>query len=430
MNPRWKNRPPDSNWGEFGADDQRGRMNWVTREKVLQGVAEVKEGLSFVLSLPLDYPGGNVLNPRRHPPRIAATERSGKQNFAYQVSQDNPMQTDVVCDDLVLLTLQYSTQWDSFAHMGSLFDADGDGKPEPVFYNGFRAGVDVLPGVENSKAESWARYEGSRAEALGIGACFISAFVILAHMAIKSYDLVIALTNGGPGRSTWLPSVFMYQYSFTRNEMAVGAASAVLMLAAISHDLRTQLTLLRLRAEGGEAGEERERMLKTIADMEGMLTATLSFARDEAKSEQRKRMDVGALVSSIADDMADAGLPVVVGAIASAAVAECKPAALRRAVTNLIDNAVKYANKATVGVAMNTEAIEITVDDDGPGIPEDELSRVFQPFYRLESSRNRDSGGIGLGLAIAASIAQAHNGALTLSNRAEGGLRARLTLAR
>ncbi len=111
MNPRWKNRPPNSNWGDFGPDDQRGRMNWVTREKVLQGVAEVKEGLNFVLSLPLDYPGGNALNPRRHPPRIAATQRNGKQNFAYQVSQDNPLQTDVACDDLVLLTLQYSTQW-------------------------------------------------------------------------------------------------------------------------------------------------------------------------------------------------------------------------------------------------------------------------------------------------------------------------------
>jgi len=168
MNQRWRNRPPGSNWGEFGPDDQRGRMNWVTREKVLQGVAEVKEGLTFVLSLPLDYPGGNALNPRRHPPRIAATQRGGRQNFCYPVAQDNPMQTDVVCDDLVLLTLQYSTQWDSFAHVGSLFDADGDGKTEAVFYNGFRAGQEVIPGKENTAAEGWARFEGSRAEALGI----------------------------------------------------------------------------------------------------------------------------------------------------------------------------------------------------------------------------------------------------------------------
>jgi acyl dehydratase len=119
MAQRWKQRPPGSNWGDFGPDDQRGRMNWVTREKVLQGVAEVKEGLTFVLSLPLDYPGGNALNPRRNPPRIAATQRSGAQNFCYAMATDDPRLTDVVCDDLVLLTLQYSTQWDSFAHIGA-----------------------------------------------------------------------------------------------------------------------------------------------------------------------------------------------------------------------------------------------------------------------------------------------------------------------
>ena len=165
---RWKNKPPGSNWGEFGPDDQRGRMNWVTPEKVLQGVAEVKEGLTFVLSLPLDYPGGNALNPRRHPPRIAATQRNGKQNFAYEARQDNPMQTDVICDDLVLLTLQYSTQWDSFAHVGAMFDADGDGKAELVFYNGYRAGEDLKVAPGNPDAEPWARFEGSRAEKLGI----------------------------------------------------------------------------------------------------------------------------------------------------------------------------------------------------------------------------------------------------------------------
>ena len=168
MNPRWKQRPPGSNWGEFGADDQRGRMNWVDRAKVLQGVAEVREGLTFVLSLPLDYPGGNVLNPRRHPPRLAATVRNQRQNFCYAVAQEDPMLTDVICDDVVLLTLQYSTQWDSFAHVGSRFDADGDGKAEIVFYNGYRGGEHVRPAAENAQAEPWARFEGARAEALGI----------------------------------------------------------------------------------------------------------------------------------------------------------------------------------------------------------------------------------------------------------------------
>ena len=142
---RWKNKPPGSNWGEFGPDDQRGRMNLVTREKVLQGIAEVKEGITFCCSLPLDYPGGQVLNPRRGPPRLAATSREGKQFFCRPLVEYNENMTDVICDDQVLMSLQYSTQWDSFAHVGSRFDADGDGKPELVFYNGFRAGEDVVP---------------------------------------------------------------------------------------------------------------------------------------------------------------------------------------------------------------------------------------------------------------------------------------------
>src|SRR3989441_3446678 len=143
-------------------------MNLVTREKVLQGVAEVKEGITFCLSLPLDYPGGSVLNPRRSPPRLASTLRGGKQNFCFPLAAENPDFTDVVSDDLVLLTLQYSTQWDSFAQIGSRFDADGDGEREMVFYNGFRAGEHVVPAVEKNSSEPWARYEGTQAKALGI----------------------------------------------------------------------------------------------------------------------------------------------------------------------------------------------------------------------------------------------------------------------
>ena len=147
-------------------------MNYVTREKVLQGIAEVKEGRTFCLSLPLDYPGGQVLNPRRAPPRLAATLRDsgplkGGQNFCYALENDTPGATDVVCDDLVLLTLQYSTQWDSFAHIGSRFDADGDGKRETVFYNGFRAGQDVVPASQKN-SDAWDRFEGTQAKALGI----------------------------------------------------------------------------------------------------------------------------------------------------------------------------------------------------------------------------------------------------------------------
>jgi hypothetical protein len=141
-NPRWKRRPEGSTWGDFGPDDQLGRLNLITPAKVLQGIAEVKEGRSFCLSLPLDYPGGNVLNPRRYPPVLRPTLRNGQPNFNFRLGTIEPDRTDIVSDDLVVMHTQYSTQWDSLAHVGQLFDADGDGEPEAVYYNGYRAEQD------------------------------------------------------------------------------------------------------------------------------------------------------------------------------------------------------------------------------------------------------------------------------------------------
>jgi signal transduction histidine kinase len=199
------------------------------------------------------------------------------------------------------------------------------------------------------------------------------------------------------------------------------------MLAAISHDLRTPLTLLRLRAENVEEVPERDKMLATIAEMDSMIGATLEFARDEAMVEARRRTDLTALLASVVDDMADTGIPVAMEQ-AQPIVYECQPAALKRALSNLIDNAVKYGKQARAAIRSTPQSIEITVDDEGPGIPEDELGRVFQPFYRVEGSRSRETGGIGLGLAIALSVVQAHGGELTLSNRPGGGLRASVGL--
>jgi signal transduction histidine kinase len=199
------------------------------------------------------------------------------------------------------------------------------------------------------------------------------------------------------------------------------------MLAAISHDLRTPLTLLRLRAENVENAPEREKMLATIAEMDSMVAATLQFARDESTAEPRRRTDLTALLASVVDDMADAGLPVAMEP-AQPIVQECQPAALKRALTNLLDNAVKHGKRASAAIRATPQAIEITIDDEGPGISEDELTRVFQPFYRVEGSRSRETGGIGLGLAIALSLVQANGGRLTLSNRPKGGLRACVTL--
>jgi signal transduction histidine kinase len=199
------------------------------------------------------------------------------------------------------------------------------------------------------------------------------------------------------------------------------------MLAALSHDLRTPLTLLRLRTEEVANVAERDKMLATIGEMNEMIGSTLAFARDEGRAELRRRVDIAALLSTAVDDMADAGLPVTMAQAAPLAY-ECQPGALKRAIANLLDNAVKYGKCARVAIAEIEKTVEITIDDDGTGIPEAELTRVFQPFYRVEESRNRNSGGVGLGLAIARSVVEGHGGELTLANRPGGGLRARIIL--
>src|SRR6185312_409585 len=141
---RWKHRPEGSTWGDWGEDDQLGRLNLITPKKVLEGIDEVKAGRSFCLSLPLDFPGGNVLNARRLPPVLSPTGDENGWRFNFLTKTINPLFVDTVSDDRVILTLQYSTQWDTLAHVGGLFDADGDGVPEQLYYNGFKAGTDVV----------------------------------------------------------------------------------------------------------------------------------------------------------------------------------------------------------------------------------------------------------------------------------------------
>jgi kynurenine formamidase len=170
---RWKNRPEGSNWGEFGPDDEVGRLNLITAEKVRQGVAEVRDGRCFCLSMPLDYPGGNILNASRHPPQRLATVSAvdGTPRYLFPLSKGNPYFTDVVCDDRVLLHTQYSSQWDALSHVGAEFDADGDGVDEIVFYNGWRGGEHIV--LDHSTHSDGAsgecsEFEGAEARRLGI----------------------------------------------------------------------------------------------------------------------------------------------------------------------------------------------------------------------------------------------------------------------
>ena len=200
------------------------------------------------------------------------------------------------------------------------------------------------------------------------------------------------------------------------------------MLAAVSHDLRTPITSLRLHAEFVEDAETKTKILAALDEMQRMTEDALAFIREDMQREETRTVDLPALVDSVAADLAELGHDIAV-ADSARVLAACRPAALRRALRNLLENAAGYGARATVRVEGDECAeVRIVVEDEGPGIPETELERVFEPFVRLEASRSRDTGGTGLGLAIARSIVRGHGGDIALENREGGGLRATLAL--
>lgn len=199
------------------------------------------------------------------------------------------------------------------------------------------------------------------------------------------------------------------------------------MLAAVSHDLRTPITALRLRAEMLDDAETRERMIETLSDMQNMIEATLAFARGDAADEPTRPTDLAALLGAIADDLRDLGYAVEVTAPATLRY-PCRTLALRRALTNLIDNAATYGERARVSLSTRDGAPQIIIEDDGPGIPDAELERIFEPFVRLDTSRSTETGGSGLGLSIARDIVHRHGGGIALENLKQGGLRVTVTL--
>jgi len=164
---RWTQRPEGSTWGDFGDDDEIGRLNLLTEEKVLEGIREVKAGKVFCLSLPLDMPGGNTLNAQRHPPKLSPTFKGDQPRMNMRMGDGDASVVDVLCDDQVTLCLQYSTQWDGLSHIGARFDADGDGLEELVYYNGYKAGEHVLGGSSNASDTSNADHAGCRHAASG-----------------------------------------------------------------------------------------------------------------------------------------------------------------------------------------------------------------------------------------------------------------------
>jgi signal transduction histidine kinase len=199
------------------------------------------------------------------------------------------------------------------------------------------------------------------------------------------------------------------------------------LLSAVGHDLRTPIASLRIRTELVKDPELQGRMLSSLSEMERLTEAALAAARGGESGEPTRPVDLPSLIEAVCDDLADTSSPVTFATLPAARV-EGRASELRRALRNLIENAVRYGERARVSMMVGEGSVEISVDDDGPGIPEERLGDVTKPFVRLEESRSVETGGHGLGLTIARAIVERHGGDLLLSNRAERGLRATLKL--
>ena len=199
------------------------------------------------------------------------------------------------------------------------------------------------------------------------------------------------------------------------------------MLAAITHDLQTPLTRLRLRLEKVDNPDLQQRLIDDLSAMQQMVKEGLDLARSMDTTETMQALDLDSLLDSVCSDATDSGQPVELSGRASMALMG-RPMAIRRCLVNLIDNAVKYGHHANVTVERLVGAARIRIRDGGPGIAPDQMARVFEPFYRIETSRSRESGGTGLGLTIARNIAEQHGANVVLSNHAEGGLEVTLVV--
>ena len=219
--------------------------------------------------------------------------------------------------------------------------------------------------------------------------------------------------------------------------------SRELLAAALSHDLRTPLTRMRMRLETlealetpDEAGCAAQRCIADVGEMNQLIDSSLALIRTAGEPMPRQAVDVAALLQSLVDDLAEQGADVhcAGGPGAAPALALAEPAALRRVLSNLLGNALRYGGRTEVSVHDDGHRLQVHVDDHGPGVPPEQLEAVFRPFYRLEASRSRDTGGAGLGLYIARDLVRRQGGELVLHNRMDGGriagLRAELTLPR
>jgi len=264
----------------------------------------------------------------------------------------------------------------------------------------------------------------------------IAAAFIASRVARPLYQLAASATQAARGgKAEHVPEegpddvrLAAHAFNVMTDQVARTMARQRQLLSAVGHDLRTPITAMRISAEFIDDAEVRERLQKNLEELQDLTDAVLSAARGSGWEAMRK-VDLSALIESVCADLEDMDKPVAWYSHEPAPLM-CRPSEIRRATRNLIENAVAYGGKAEVHLTVTPEMYEIVVEDEGPGIADEDRERVFEPFVRLESSRSSETGGSGLGLTLVKAIAEGHGGSVTLQNRAGGGLRACLCLPR
>ena len=313
---------------------------------------------------------------------------------------------------------------------------------------GFRSSDWLVAITVNHGEEEWLNFLGQINTPISLLPEFLGISIVTAVFAIGLvafwlvHRVTVPLTRLSEAAERLGSDIYAEPLSETGpREVATAAAAFNLMqrrltrliegrtglLAAISHDLRTPITQMRLRTELTTPSATREKTLAALDEMEAIIATFLDYARAVNETEERSRCDIGALVESICADLADTGADITCETD-DGNIANCKRIAVKRCVSNIVENALNHGGNARVSVRRVAKNVVITVDDDGPGIPEEDLEAVFAPFFRGDASRNRYSGGLGLGLSISHAVIEDHGGAIRLTNRPKGGLTVQIML--
>jgi signal transduction histidine kinase len=386
------------------------------------GPTQTSDGRDLVMRVAAEPPATYTQGHRRRRFRTAVAKALGLSEAGVQIAQRGPR--------IVALGASPRPQ-----HTAPWVDEEA-----PILMGAFEIGVQKAPG-------RWLVVEP--ANTLGIDPWEQRLFLVLAIAAVAVSPLawwfarrlaapIAALAGGAErlGRDPTAPplairgsaevTLAVNAFNDMQQRLRQYVQDRTEMIGAIAHDLRTPLTRLRFRIESAPE-ETRAKLAADLDQMEAMISATLAFVRDASRPREHVKLEISSLVESIMDEAAETGADSVTLA-SDRAVVDGDPVALRRLITNLVDNALKFGSAARGRVFTEGGMAVVEIEDNGPGIAEDQIERAFEPFHRLETSRNRDTGGIGLGLAVVRAIARGHGGDVLLKSRREGGLLAQVRL--